>query len=234
MKRGLKMKRTVVFLMILMLMMASATAFAAGKIRVTQENFHLIESYGKYGYAYAKVENVGDRQIKVHAGILEIFDENGDVITSTDYLRNYAEYLQPDEYTYVYLRAEIENENMKPDDFMLTITGKSDNAYKTQRLPVEMKYEEDVRTRYGTTNYMSALVTNDTDEPVYNITVLLVLLDNEENILYMESTGLGRNTAIMPGSSVMFRVEVSSSFKEYFKNEGLIPMVVDAIAYTNI
>lgn len=228
------MKRTVVFLMILMLMMASATAFAAGKIRVTQENFHLIESYGKYGYAYAKVENVGDRQIKVHAGILEIFDENGDVITSTDYLRNYAEYLQPDEYTYVYLRAEIENENMKPDDFMLTITGKSDNTYQTQRLPVEMKYEEDVRTRYGTTNYMSALVTNDTDEPVYNITVLLVLLDNEENILYMESTGLGRNTAIMPGSSVMFREEVSSSFKEYFENEGLNPMVVDAIAYTNI
>lgn len=228
------MKRTVVFLMILMLMMASATAFAAGKIRVTQENFHLIESYGKYGYAYAKVENVGDRQIKVHAGILEIFDENGDVITSTDYLRNYAEYLQPDEYTYVYLRAEIENENMKPDDFMLTITGKSDNTYQTQRLPVEMKYEEDIRARYGTTNYMSALVTNDTDEPVYNITVLLVLLDNEENILYMESTGLGRNTAIMPGSSVMFRVEVSSSFKEYFENEGLNPMVVDAIAYTNI
>ena len=228
------MKRTVVFLMILMLMMASATAFAAGKIRVTQENFHLIESYGKYGYAYAKVENVGDRQIKVHAGILEIFDENGDVITSTDYLRNYAEYLQPDEYTYVYLRAEIENENMKPDDFMLTITGKSDNTYQTQRLPVEMKYEEDIRARYGTTNYMSALVTNDTDEPVYNITVLLVLLDNEENILYMESTGLGRNTAIMPGSSDMFREEVSSSFKEYFENEGLNPMVVDAIAYTNI
>ncbi len=228
------MKKMLVFLVALMLVMVSVTAYGAGRIRVTQENYHLIESYGKYGYAFAKVENVGDKPIKVNAGILEVFDSEGDAITSTDYLSSYAEYLQPNEYTYVSLRAEIEDAEMIPDDYMLTITGKSDNSYFSRRLPLETDYPEDVKTRYGTTNYMYATVTNDTEEPVYDITVLLVLLDKDGNILYMDSSSLYSDKALMPGSAVMIRLEPRSSFEEYFAKESLVPASVDAVAYVNV
>ena len=89
------MKKTVCLMLAMMLCLASVPALAAGKLNVTQENYHFVVSYGRYVYAYAKVENSGDRPIKVNAGVLEIYDENGDVLSSTDYHNAYATYLQP-------------------------------------------------------------------------------------------------------------------------------------------
>ena len=89
------MKKFVVLVLALLLCMSSVSAFAAGKLSVVQENYYTIEGYSTYGYGYAKVQNIGDKPIKVNAGLLEIFDENGDPITSTDYMHKYAEYLEP-------------------------------------------------------------------------------------------------------------------------------------------
>ena len=80
------MKKMVCLLLACMMTLCSASALAAGKLSVTQENFHYVENYWNYGYAYAKVENVGDKPIKVNAGVLEIYDADGEVITSTDYV----------------------------------------------------------------------------------------------------------------------------------------------------
>ena len=229
------MKKILVFVLVLLMMMSSMTAFAAGKLRVTQENFILTNSYSMYGYAYARIDNVGDRPIKVNAGILEIFDTNGNAITSSDYLRGYAEYLQPDDYTYAYIYTSIEDvEESAVDDYMLTITGKSDTSYISQRLPVTTEYEEDVDEGYYTSDYMYATITNDTDEPIYSVEVVLVLLDADGNILFMDSSDMYSDKAIMPGSSIKIRVDVDSSFIEWYEKEGLIPASVDAIAFVNV
>ena len=84
------MKKIVCFLLSLFLCLSAVSAFAAGKLSVTKENFHYVTSFWNYGYAYAKVENVGDKPIKVNAGVLEIYDANGEALTSADYVQAYA------------------------------------------------------------------------------------------------------------------------------------------------
>ena len=76
-------KRFLVFFFVFFVF--NSIAFCAGKLSVAQENFHVVSYWGTYGYAFAKVENIGDKPIKVNAGVLEIFDENGDALTSSDY-----------------------------------------------------------------------------------------------------------------------------------------------------
>lgn len=229
------MKKLLVWMIIFVIAMGSVSAFAAGKLSVEQENFHVIQSYSVYGYAYAKLVNVGDKPIKVNTGLLEIFDENGEALTSTDYFSDYAEYLQPDEYTYIELSDEVEDvEPSNVDDYMLTVTGKADTEYISFRFPCTTSYEPNVQEGYWTRNYMYASFTNDTEEPVYDIDIVLVLLDAEGNILYMDDASMYSDKAVMPGSSITIRKDVSSSFIEYFEKNGLVPASVDAIAYVNI
>ena len=226
------MKKFWAFCLVLVMVMAMGSASAAGKLSVDQENFHVIDSYSLYGYCYAKVSNSGDKPIKVNAGLMEIYNADGDALTSTDWYYGYAEYLQPGEYTYVELNDEIEDvEASEVADYMLTMTGKADTDYVSYRFPCTTSYEPNVEEGYWTYNYMYATFTNDLDFPVYDINVVLALLDAEGNILYMDDTYMYTDKAVMPGSSIEVRKEVDSSFVEYFEQNGLVPASVDAIAY---
>lgn len=229
------MKKLLALALFMATLGCSMPVLAAGKLSVEQENFHVIQSYSVYGYTYAKVANVGDKPIKINTGLLEIFDANGDTLTSTDYYNDYAEYLQPDEYTYIRMSDEVEEvDATEIDDYMLTVTGKADTDYYSYRFPCTTSYEPNVEEDYWTYNYMYATFTNDTEEPVYDIGIVLALLDAEGNILYMDDADMYTDKAVMPGSSITVRKDVSSSFIEYFEKNGLVPASVDAIAYVNM
>ena len=230
------MKKILALILVLAITMCASAAMAAGKLSVEQENFYAIQSYSLYGYAYAKVANVGDKPIKVNTALLEVFNTDGDALTSTDYYSAYAKYLQPDEYTYVRLYDEIEDvEASDVDDYMLTVTGKADSDYESRRFACTTSYETNVKeSSYYTRNYMYATYTNNTEEPVYDISVVMALLDEQGNILYMDDSSLYSDTALMPGSSITVRKDVSSNFIEYFEKNGLVPVSVDAIAYANV
>ena len=88
----------------------------------------------------------------------------------------------------------------------------------------------DVDEDYYTSDYMYVTVTNDTEEPVYDVRVAVVLLDAEGNILYIGDESM-YNKAIMPGSSVLIREEIPSYFSDCFEKNGYTPSAVDAIAY---
>ena len=131
------LKKIGLFSVIPIAILSTTTVFAAGKLNVPQENFIVTDLYNVYGYAYAKVENIGDKPMVVNAGLLEIFDTAGDTITSEDYMAAYAKNLQPGEYTYVKMYSRIEDvEASDVDDYLLTITGKSEaqllSAHKYQ------------------------------------------------------------------------------------------------------
>jgi len=226
------MKKFITILLVVALMICSVSAFAAGKINVDQENFHVIDSYWAYGYAFAKISNVGDKPVKINTGLLEIYDANGDTLASTDYYNGYAEYLDPGEYTYLEMYGDLEDvgsENVA--DYALTVTGVGDDDTIAYHFPCAAVYAEDVEDDYWTYDYMYATFTNDLDFPVYDINVVLALLDAEGNILYMDDTYMYTDKAVMPGSSIEVRKEVDSSFVEYFEQNGLVPASVDAIAY---
>ena len=224
------MKKMVCLLLACMMTLCSASALAAGKLSVIQENFHYIENYWNYGYAYAKVENVGDKPIKVNAGVLEIYDADGEVITSTDYVMAYATYLNPGEYTYVRMYEGIEEGAKAPDDYMLTLTGKSESV-TVMRLPVETRLELGAVDGWWKHNYMYATVTNNTEEILYELEVVFSLLDAQGNILYIDSHNLYSDVGVNPGCTLTFRKDVSSSFMEYFEKQSITPSTVDAIAY---
>ena len=223
------MKKVVSILLVVLLLSVSTATYAAGKLTVDQENFYVVSSYGTYGYAYAKVSNAGDKATKINAGVLEIYDEAGDVLTSSDYLTAYAEYLEPGEYTYVKMYSEITSG--KAADYNLTLTQKTDNSERTLRLPVETDLQMDVKSGWWTYNYMYATVTNNTDKPIYGIRVVLVLLDAEGNILDIEDESMYDNKALTPGSSMIVRKDIPSAHMDYFKANGIVPASVDAIAY---
>ncbi len=230
------MKKLFALVLCIALCLTSAAALAAGRLSVTQENFHAVPSYTTYGYAYAKVENSGDKPIKINAGVLEIYDADGEVITSDDYLSAYAEYLQPGEYTYVSMYEEIEGaeDGVTAADYMLTLTGKSDKDGATLRLPVTTDLQLNVEEGWWVHNYLYATITNNTDEPMYDIGVVMALLDEDGNILYMDSDNLYNDRALMPGSSMIIRKDIPSSFIDYFAANSMTPASVDAVAYVNV
>ena len=227
------MKKLVSLVLALALCLSATSALAAGKLNVLQENYYTINSFWTYGYAFAKVENSGNKPIRVNAGVLEIYDEAGDVITSTDYLSAHYAYLQPGEYTYIRIFDEIEGADtgIVVDDHMLTLTGKSESSYVYQRFPCEAKLELNVVDGWMTYNYMYATVTNDTTETVYDLNVVFALMDETGNILFVESDQV-YDVGLTPNSSMVFRVEIPSSFTEYFTANNITPTTLDVIAYT--
>lgn len=228
------MKRIVAMVLALMMTLVCVSAMAAGKLQVTQENYYTISSYSTYGYAYAKVENVGDKPIKVNTGLLEIYNADGEPLASTDYLRTFLTYLEPGQYTYVSAYSDIKDEDAaQVDDYMLTVAGKSD-ARKMIQLPCETKLAMNVEEGYWTHNYMYVNYTNNTDQPIWGVEAVMALLDAEGNILYMDNDNLYDSRALMPGSSMMIRIDINSSFIEYYEANGLTPASVDAIVYAAV
>lgn len=220
----------------MVLCLVGCPALAAGKMVVSQENFHIIDSYSVYGYGFAKVENTGDKPVEFSAGLFEIYDENGDTLTSTDYVKCYPECLQLGEVGYVYVLDEIDaaTTHKDVDDYMLTVTGKSTNS-TVVRYPATGSYQTDVQiSKYSRYNYVVAEITNDTDETVFNMEVVIALLDDEENILYVTHNDFHSDTGINAGSTITYRDSLSDSFYDAWKREGVTPTHVEVIAYREI
>lgn len=228
------MKKLVSLLLALVLCCSCVSALAAGKVTVTQEDFiHLSNEYSNYYYCYAKVENTGDKPIKVNAGVLEVYNAEGDAIHSSEWINAHARFLQPGEYTYVRVNEYMDDLTLVPDDHLLTITGRSDNDYANVRFPMETKLELGVEGDWTTYNYMYATVTNNTEETVYDLNLVMALLDAEGKILYLNSNSL-YETGLTPGSSLTFRINISSDFMDYYAANSLVPASVDAIAYVEV
>ena len=229
------MKKVLCILLTMIMIFISSCAVAAGKLSTTQENFWVISGWSTYAYAYAKVENVGNKPIKVNAGVLEVYDENGDVITSSDYIDAHAKYLQPNEYTYVTIYSSVElAENVgKPDDYMLTVTGKTDDSGTTMRLPVEGRLSLGEGSGWSKGDYVYATVTNNTEEIAYGISVVYALLDADGNILCVGDDDIYSSRGLTPGSSLVFKMSLSSSHMDYFESKEIKPTSVDVIAYIN-
>ena len=231
------MKKFLAVLLSLILLVSTSSALAAGKISVVQEDFYALNNYSDYAYVFAKVANVGNKVIKINAGILEVFDGEGDNLTSSDSLHSYAENLEPDEYTYVYMNAKLEDGQLEQvDDYLLTITGKSETNTVTKRLTVkDLDFQRNVQVnRYSTYDYAYFTVVNDTDETIWNIKFVYALLDDNDKILYVDYDSIDSNKGLAPGSSMEIRESINNRFMTYYDEHDLAPSKVDVIAYVDV
>ena len=229
------MKKLVTLLLALALLACACGALAEGEVTVVQQNFHITGSSTLYGYLYLKLENTGDAPIRIENGEFHVFDKDGNELASSKSLWRYAEYLQPGEYTYAYFYATL-NDVESADvvgDYTLAVN-KRDNPDKVSfRLPEETVYEPGVRDGSWVYDYITTTFTNDTAKTAFDATVVRVLLDAKGNILYMDSDNMYSYKGLLPGSGVVLRRPVSSSFVTYFQDNGLEPTDVDCIAYFN-
>lgn len=141
------------------------------------------------------------------------------------------------EYTYVYAQAKLEEGQLeKVDDYLLTVTGKSDSGSSCKRLTVkDVDFVRNYQTsKYSTNDCGFFTVVNDTDETIWNIRIVYALLDDNENILFVESDYLDSNKGLAPGSSLQFRENINSKFVEYYDAHDLVPTKIDVIAYLEI
>lgn len=212
----------------------TVTAYAAGKVNTAQENFVTLDSWGTTSYAYARIENVGDKPIEYSAGLFEVYDANGDTVTSSSYLNVYGKVLQPGEYTYVKSHASLDEPHSSADvdDYMLTVTAKNGSENRTRRFSCETRWLPDFPAyTYFTEDYMEATFTNTTDETLFDVSIAFALLDEEGNILYIENKDFGMTVGIPAGCSIVVRESVSKSLLEVYEAKGITPAKVDAYAY---
>lgn len=81
---------------------------------------------------------------------------------------------------------------------------------------------------------MYATVTNNTDQIVYGIQCVYVLTDANGEILYIDSDDLYDSTGLTPGSSIVMRNDVDSSFIDYMTANHLVPANLETIAYVYV
>lgn len=212
------------------------TASAAGKVSVTHENYITVDNWGTWSYVYARVENIGDKPIEYSAGLFEIYDTNGDTLSSTSYLQVHGIVLQPGEYAYIHA-SELLDESLTAadvDDCMLTVTAKNGSENRTERYACDSKWLPDFpENRFWTSNLMEATFTNTTGETIFNLSVAFALLDDAGNILYVANKDFYSNVGIPSGSSIIVREEVSSTLLEVYEAKGMAPATVDAYAYVD-
>lgn len=210
-----------------------AEPVAGGKLEIVQENLHFVKSYSNYDlYLYAKVQNVGDREIKLNDSVLEVYNANGEVVASKEYGDANAAYLLPGEYTYLEM-VIYDQLTEEPTNYKLTVVERTDKDTRNDRYPVTTDLQLGVEQGYRTVDYMYATVTNPTNETVYDMEVALTLLDDAGNILLMEDQ-MFFDMGLCPGSSMTVRIEIEEYMKDYFEENGLKPAVVDAIAFTEV
>lgn len=233
------MKRMLAITLALCLIVVASpiTAFAAGKIETTKETCISIENWGEYGYAYARVENTGDKPAAYSSGLFELYDANGDTLGSTTYLNVYGNVLQPGEYAYAetYVSIDESHTSADVDDYILDFTAKNGSNNQTLRFPCEAEWVPDLENEgYGRDDYMTATFTNTTDDFLYNVSFAFALLDDENNVLYVDDHSLHDYIGIAAGSTVVVRLTVSYALLEYYANKGITPTHVDAYAYVDI
>ena len=222
-------------LLSLALLMIALPALAAGKLQTDQENLWEVKTdWSHEAYLFAKVTNVGDRDISISSGVFEAYDAEGQPIASDDYAEAYVDCLKPGEYTYVRMYGEIEDEAQTAADHMLTLAGKSDSSVDTLRLPCVTELRLNESMGWYTEDYMYVTVTNNTEQDLYDISIVAVLLDQDGNILYLDNDSLFNDRALTAGSTMIFRMDIPEQYKALYEAKGLTPVSVDAIAYVNI
>lgn len=210
-------------------------ALAMGKLESTQENLVVVPYYDTYfyGYVFAEVTNSGDKPVEFSNGLMELFDADGNSLSSTDLYYCYPPVLQPGETGYVYGYSYVDTASGgQISDFMLSVTGQGTISQTVTRVEAAARFEAVEDDYYGASDYLVAEVKNTLDTPLTDFEIVFALRDDAGNLIDVISSYFsGYNVGIMPGSSVEFRYQIGSDIATYMQDNGIEPGTVDVVAY---
>ena len=69
---------------------------------------------------------------------------------------------------------------------------------------------------------------------IVRMVLVMALLDENDNILYMANAFLFEEIGVPAGGSIVLRDDISSFFMDYFAQKGIVPAKIDAIAYVEV
>lgn len=209
-------------------------ALAMGKLVSTQEKMAVIPYYDTYyyGYVFAELTNSGDKPVEFSSGLMELFDSDGNSLSSTDIYYCYPPVLQPGETGYVYGYSYVDVPSKETiADYMLSVTGQGTISQTVTRLEATGR-QETVEEYYGTYDYLVAEIKNTLDAPVTSFELVFAMKDDAGGLIYVVySSWSGYNVGIMPGSSVELRYQLGSDFTTYMQDNAIAVATVDVIAY---
>ncbi len=227
------MKRIFALCIVLFLVALAAPSLAAGKLVSSQENLYVIPYYDTSVYCnfYAELKNDGDKPVEFTSGLLELYDTDSNSIVSSDIYYCYPMVLEPGEYAYLYASDYTDLTGKTIDDHMLSVIGQGKATLKIVRLTTVANMETK-SDGYYTYNYLTATITNSTQELLLSFDVVFALKDADGNLLYVtNSSWYGYNVGILPGSSVQLEITMDSTISDYLSENNLIPTSTECIAY---
>lgn len=230
----MKRKLHVSLIVLLLLVFSFNGAFAMGKLVSAQEKMIVVPYYDNYyyGYVFAELTNSGDKPVEFSSGLMELFDPDGNSISSADLYYCYPPVLQPGETAYVYGNSYLEAAS--PDtisDFMLSVTGQGTISQTVTRFEATARMES-VEETYDTYDYIVAEIKNTLGEPLTDFEIVFAMKDEAGGLLYVISSyWSGYNVGVMPGSSVEMRYQLGTDISTYMKDNGIVPATVEAIVY---
>lgn len=227
------MKRVMALAAVLVLIAFAVPSLAAGKLVSTQENLYVIPYYGtSYNCNfYAELSNEGDKPVEFASGLLELYDADGNSIVSSDVYYCYPMVLAPGEHAFLFSNQYPDLGDKTVQDHMLSIMGQGKTTQRVALLESTATYE--TRTDgYYSTDYLTAVITNTTENILYDFNAVFALKDMDGNLLYVVSNSwYGYNVGILPGSSVLLEMAMDYAVSDYLIKNSLVPASAECIAY---
>lgn len=226
-------KNTILTTALILIILLVNTAYAAGELTVSQENF-VVLPYKTYYEAliYAELKNTGDKPVEFNAGLFELFTADGEPVSylTLVWYDCCPEVLQPEEMSFIRARISFE----APDigyvtDYSFSIIGRGSMDRVVTRFTTVAEYQRDTN-RAKPIDYIIATIKNDTEDTLFGYYVTYALKNAEGKLLYT-NTSEAIDAALMPHSSTQLRFQIDESAVAYIDANDLVPVTAEAIAY---
>lgn len=197
------------------------TPEAALPLTVVEENFYVRKSWGDNleGCYIAKVANENDSPLSISDALLILKDADGNEVGRTEYLgRSGSRYLEPGEASFVSIRADVA-EGSTVATYEASF-GTSANSYGKDTQIEASNAELRVKEGYWTTYYVAATITNASDAPLSQASVVIALKDSEGKLLDLATSGLYQNE-LAAGSTITLIDSIDSSTVDYCTENGI-------------
>ncbi len=207
------------------------TPEAALPLTVVEENFYVRKSWGDNleGCYIAKVANENDAPLSISDALLILKDADGNEVGRTEYLgRSGSRYLEPGEASFVSIRADVA-EGSTVATYEASF-GTSANSYGKDTQIEASNAELRVKEGYWTTYYVAATITNASDAPLSQASVVIALKDSEGKLLDLATSGLYQNE-LAAGSTITLIDSIDSSTVDYCTENGIQLGSVEAFGW---
>jgi len=207
------------------------TQEAAPPLSVLEDNFYVWKSYGDQleGCYIAKVANENDVPLYISDAILVLKDADGNEVGRTEYLgRSGSRYLEPGEASFISIRADVAEGSTVATYEGSFVT--SSNSYGKDTQIEASNPELRVKEGYWTTYYAAATITNTSDAPLSQASVVIALKDSEGKLLDLATAGLYQNE-LAAGSTITLVDIIDSSTVDYCTENNIQLGTVEAFGW---